>query len=69
MLVQCVLPSDEMMAKKTPKQQVEIAIKRLQDYQKDLIKELKEVEALKIKIAVMLTESIKGTNNDKTANS
>ena len=65
MLVQCVLPSDEIMAKKTPKQQVEIAIKRLQDYQKELFKELKEVEALKIKIAVMLTESIKGVKENE----
>lgn len=51
------LPNEEMMKRKTPVQQVKLVVNSLNDYEKSLYKELREVAKLKTEIAMMLVSS------------
>lgn len=48
------LPNETMMKRKTPVQQVRLVVNSLNDYEKSLYKELREVAKLKAEIAMIL---------------
>lgn len=53
-MVNICLPTETMLKRKTPKQQVILVVKSLNSYEKSLYEELKEVAKLKMRIAVLL---------------
>ena len=53
-MVEIKLPSETMMKRKTPAQQVRLVINSLNDYEKSLYRELREVAKLKAEIAMIL---------------
>ena len=53
-MVEIKLPNEAMMKRKTPSQQVRLVVNSINDYDKSLYKELREVAKLKAEIAMIL---------------
>ena len=65
-MVEIKLPNEAMMKRKIPSQQVRLVVNSINDYEKSLYKELREVAKLKAEIAMILVSDKDWRGNDES---